>query len=134
MATSIRGGGGMVPADNFVSTVAIVTGLYGATVFLLPQLFHDMHFHSPDMTAQEQYWLRGMSVPLVMASWAMMQLDTSVAHAPVVLYAIAIALAYPWNAKLGYLLKNKLDCKYPTHAVPEIMLASLAIAGLLSLL
>jgi hypothetical protein len=120
--------------EDFVSTVAIVIGLYGVAVFLLPQLFHDMHFHSPDMTAQEQYWLRGMGVPLVMASWAMMQLDTSVAHVPAVLYAIAIAVAYPWNAKLGYLLKNKLDCKYPMHAVPEVVLGSLAIAGLLSLL
>ena len=44
----------------------------------------------------------------------------------------AIGVLYPWNAKFNYLTDEKLPVKYPWHYVPEVLMATLTVAGLLT--
>ena len=76
--------------------------------------------------------MRGHGVSMLAVAAALGQLPTLFATKLALAYTAAIAVAYPYNAKLGYL--NTLEPKYPMHYVPECLMAGLCGAGIMALM
>lgn len=106
---------------------AIIYAVYALQFVGIPKKFITDHFASPAPDALHVFLARGAGVAIAFTAYAMYKFDVPVQL--IVAYNILVGLVYPWNAAFI----SKLDVKYPMHRVPEILMAALAVAGLLAL-
>ena len=100
-------------------------------MLLMPAKMVTDHFDAP-ATPLLNFWIRGESVSILGMSYALHLLPTEQALPLATAVTIAVAVLYPYNAKLN-LIGDKLPVKYPQHYMPEILMAVLTVAGLLAL-
>jgi len=108
-----------------------IFGVYAAQSLITPAKMVTEHWDMKSTPAME-FWIRGLSVPMLATCYLMMQVPTAVAVKVALACSAGIGILYPWNAKFGYLTPG-LPLKYPMHHVPECLMLGLTVAGILSL-
>merc|ERR1711934_571672 len=117
----------MLTPENFITAFKFIFGGYGLQMLLMPAKMVTDHFDAP-ATPLLNFWIRGESVSILGMSYALHLLPTEQALPLATAVTIAVAVLYPYNAKLN-LIGDKLPVKYPMHYVPEVLMGVLSIVG-----
>ena len=151
---------GVMPGTLYVKIWAFMMVGYAAQMLLIPANMVTDHWDIPSTPGME-FWIRGASVGFGCTAYLLTKVDTETcaaaarAQAPsprpqfsfcsppalsnarravkVATFAsIAIAVLYPFNVKFGLITKD-MPLKYPWHYVPEGIMATLSLLGVLAL-
>jgi len=99
-------------------------------MLLMPSNMMTDHFNAP-ATKYTDFWIRGQAASIATVVYCMQNMEPKVAAQAMLGLSAGIAVLYPFNAKFGYL--SQLDVKYPMHYLPEMLMLSLTVAGVLAL-
>ena len=151
---------GVMPGTLYVKIWAFMMVGYAAQMLLIPANMVTDHWDIPSTPGME-FWIRGASVGFGCTAYLLTKVDTETYTPPpparkprararnspfadrplsnvrravkVATFAsIAIAVLYPFNVKFGLITKD-MPLKYPWHYVPEGIMATLSLLGVLAL-
>ena len=152
---------GVMPGTLYVKIWAFMMVGYAAQMLLIPANMVTDHWDIPSTPGME-FWIRGASVGFGCTAYLLTKVDTETCaarrpraspepkHAILLFIAdrplsnarravkvatfasIAIAVLYPFNVKFGLITKD-MPLKYPWHYVPEGIMATLSLLGVLAL-
>ena len=151
---------GVMPGTLYVKIWAVMMIGYAAQMLLIPANMVTDHWDIPSTPGME-FWIRGASVGFGCTAYLLTKVDTETYTPPpparkprtrahnssfadrplsnarravkVATFAsIAIAVLYPFNVKFGLITKD-MPLKYPWHYVPEGIMATLSLLGVLAL-
>ena len=116
------------PADIHQG-VRHVYAYYALQLFAIPEKFISDHHERPADAPLKLlvFFVRGSGLMIAGVAYAMYKLDVPLKL--LVAFNAMVGLVYPWNA--AYI--SKLPVKYPMHAMPEVLMAGLTVAGVLAL-
>jgi hypothetical protein len=130
-ALAVRGGGAVDP-EFYRKFWATTGGIYGAQCLLAPKSMTEMHYEAKSSQMTE-FWLRGMSVMLLTASYLVLQVPIDTAVRACLVSNIAIGALLPWNGKFSWIAGGPgAKCK-PIHVFPELLLVAQTAMGVLAL-
>ena len=86
-----------------------------------------MHAHNAS-----PFWIRGESVSILGMCYLLTKVPAEIGVKVALAASVSIGILYPWNAKFGYLTPG-LPVIYPMHYVPEALMLTLTVAGVLAL-
>ena len=105
-------------------------GTYGVGCLLAPDAIWTQHFNG-DLSADGKFFLQGCSVGFVGVAYLLGKIGGGEDAVKAALaLSVACGVLLPWNAKFGWM--TDLSTKQ-FHAVPEILAATLTVAGVLAL-
>ena len=151
---------GVMPGTLYVKIWAVMMIGYAAQMLLIPANMVTDHWDIPSTPGME-FWIRGASVGFGCTAYLLTKVDTETCAPPparkprararnILIFAdrplsnarravkvatfasIAIAVLYPFNVKFGLITKD-MPLKYPWHYVPEGIMATLSLLGVLAL-
>ena len=125
-------GGGAVDPEFYRKFWATTGGIYGAQCLLAPKSMTEMHYEAKSSQMTE-FWLRGMSVMLLTASYLVLHVDIDTAVRACLVSNVAIGALLPWNGKFSWIAGGPgAKCK-PIHLIPELLLVAQTAMGVLAL-
>ena len=83
-------------------------------------------------TPMLEFWIRGESVSILGMCYLLTKVPAEIGVKVALAASVSIGILYPWNAKFGYLTPG-LPVIYPMHYVPEALMLTLTVAGVLAL-
>ncbi|GMH51471.1 hypothetical protein TrRE_jg1561, partial [Triparma retinervis] len=107
----------MISTETYVKAFALIFGVYGLQMGLVPGKMVTDHFEAP-ATPLLKFWIRGQSVSLIGMCYLLTQVPSDKGALIGTIASFAVGVLYPWNAKFGYITPG-LPVKYPMHYVPE---------------
>ena len=122
---------GVMPGTLYVKIWAVMMIGYAAQMLLIPANMVTDHWDIPSTPGME-FWIRGASVGFGCTAYLLTKVDTETAVKVATFASIAIAVLYPFNVKFGLITKD-MPLKYPWHYVPEGIMATLSLLGVLAL-
>ena len=122
---------GVMPGALYVKIWAFMMIGYAAQMLLIPANMVTDHWDIPSTPGME-FWIRGASVGFGCTAYLLTKVDTETAVKVATFASIAIAVLYPFNVKFGLITKD-MPLKYPWHYVPEGIMATLSLLGVLAL-
>ena len=122
---------GVMPGTLYVKIWAFMMVGYAAQMLLIPANMVTDHWDIPSTPGME-FWIRGASVGFGCTAYLLTKVDTETAVKVATFASIAIAVLYPFNVKFGLITKD-MPLKYPWHYVPEGIMATLSLLGVLAL-
>lgn len=119
----------MIDPAMYVKIVAGVFSMYGVQMLFTPAKLITDHFDIKSNDDLEFAW-RGHAASTFVASAALLNAPVELAHKLALAWVVGIGVLYPLNAKFNIFGSYKI--KYPMHYVPEFLMTSLAVAGVLA--
>lgn len=119
----------MIDPAMYVKIVAGVFSVYGVQMLFTPGKLVTDHFDIKTNDNLDFAW-RGHAASIFVASAALLNMPVELAQKLALAWVVGIGILYPMNAKFN--MFGKYKAKYPMHYVPELLMSSLAIAGILS--